>query len=657
MSRDVSVSVPARLRTPRLVSRLLLAALAGVASGATPARSGFSYTPADTLIWSVPALLIAPLVGLLLLLSGVRTRRGAALVAATTVVVTLLDAILVAVALFGATLPHTATFQWISLSVAFSGDSRFQSFGIDLSFRVDHLILFFVIVLLLVALAAVLWQRSAGRQEAGPVRSQVWLLVLVLAGVGVLVSSDLIALCGFWLLAGLAGYFLLGNRWGAEGVSRGAAVALALPFLGDLALLAAVGLLYAKFGVSEVAQLTAAFGHTAGVSKSYLGVAALLLLGAAVVRSALWPFSVWQTSTVEASPAAAALVAGIWPLLAGELVFLNVPLFAATGVATPRIAAWGLIILSLAGPVLALAQFELRRTVLLASSGAIGLCLLAILKTGSAAPALAGLGAVGLGRGAMMLGAGWITEQMRTGDLRFLGGGLDRLRHSTLGLGGGALAVAAAAIAASAWRHPSVAWIGPALCLLLMSAALARAWAGAALGEVPPRRAFEASRLLDLRSGAALAGGALAALALVAVVLTFVWYWLRFLVHNVHGSPPVWTLAAWWAPVVVGLALGALAVTSRRAATLAAQRRLAFSVFLVQSRTRHVWRLVVAGYGLRAARSLELGRLPALESATGRALSTALSRPLTRPGTLTVGALVAIALGVALALAGIGGWR
>jgi NADH:ubiquinone oxidoreductase subunit 5 (subunit L)/multisubunit Na+/H+ antiporter MnhA subunit len=657
MSRDVTAPVPVRLRTPYLVSRLLLAVLAGVASGATGARSGFNYTPADTLVWSVPGLLIAPLIGLLLVLSGVRTRRGAAMVTAVTLVVTLLDAILVLVARFGATVPYTATFQWISISIAFTGDSRFQSFGIDLSFRIDHLVLVFYIVALLVALGAVLWQRSVGRQEPGPVRSQVWLLVLVLAGGGVLVSSDLIALCGFWLLAGLASYFLLGNRWGVESVSRGAAVALALPFLGDLALFSAVGMLYSKFGVTEVAQLAPVYGHTAGVSEVYLGIAALLLLGAAVARGALWPLVAWQTSTVDAAPAAAGLVAGVWPLLCGELLFLNLPLFAATGEWTPRIAAWGLIILSLAGPTLALAQFELRRTLLLASSGAIGLCLLAILKTGSAAAALAGLAAIALGRPAMLLGAGWIVEQMRTGDLRFLGGGLTRLRQATFGLGGGALTVAAGAVAASAWRHPSVAWAGPALCLLLVAVALARAWAGAALGPVPARRAFEASRLADPRPGAALVIGALAVLGLIGVLLSFVWYWLQLLVHDVPGSPPIWVLIVWWAPVVVGLAVGTLAAARRRAATLAGQRRLAYLVFLAQSRTRHTWRVVVAGTGLRTARGLELRQLPALESATGRALSTALSGPLRRPGVLTAGALLAVAVGVVLALAGIGGWR
>lgn len=639
------------------MSQLLLAALAGVASGASKARSGFSYTAADTLVWSVPALLIAPLIGLLLMLSGVRTRRGAAMVTVATLVVTLLDAILVLIARFGATEPYTATYQWISLSIAFTGDTRFQSFGIDLSFRIDHLVLVFYIVALLVAVGAVLWQRSVSRQEPGPVRSQVWLLVLILAGGGVLVSSDLIALCGFWLLAGLASYFLLGNRWGGEGTSRGAAVALALPFLGDLALFAGVGMVYAKYGVTEVAQLAPMYGHTAGVSEVYLGIAALLVLGAAVVRGALWPFSAWQTLTVEASPAAAGLVAGLWPLLGGELIFLNLPLFAATGTGTPRIAAWALIILSLAGPALALAQFEIRRTVLLASSGAIGLCLLAILKTGSAAAALAGLVAVSLGRPAILLGAGWVADQMRTGDLRFLGGGLTRLRQATLGLGGGAFAVAAGATAASAWRHPSAAWIGPALCLLLVAAALARAWAGAALGAVPARRAFEASRLMDVRSGAALVTAVLAVLGVIGVLLTFVWYWLRFLVHDVPGSPPLWTLIVWWAPVLAGLAVGTVAVARRRADTLAAQRRLAFGVFLAQRRTRQAWRVVVAGAGLRAARGLELRRLPALESATGRALSTAFSRPLSRPGVLTAGALAAVALGVVLALVGIGGWR
>lgn len=638
------------------MSHLPLVVLAALAGRATSPRTGFSYTPADTLVWSVPALLIAPLVGLLLILSGVRTRRGASLIAAVTLVVTLLDAILVLIARFGATLPHTATFQWINVSVAFSGDSRFQSFVIDLSFRVDHLVLYLVITGLLVALGAVLWQRSAGRQEPGPVRSHAWLVTLVLAGVGVLVSSDLIAVCGFWLLAGLASYFLLGNRWGAEGPSRGAAVALALPFLGDLALLSAVGMLYTKFGTTEVAQLAAAFGHTAGVSKSYLGVAALLLLGATVVRGALWPFSVWQTATNEAAPAAAGLVAGLWPLLCGQLVYLNLPLVAATGVWTPRIAAWGLVVLSLAGPALALAQFEVRRVLLLASSGAVGLSLLAILKVHSAAPALAGLGAVGLGRAASLYGAGWVAEQMRTGDLRFLGGGLNRMRQATLALGGGALAVAAGAVAASAWRPPSVAWIGPALGLLLIALVLARAWAGAALGGVPPRRAFEPSRLADLRSGAAQAAGAAAVLALIAAAGTLVWYWLRFLVHDVPGSPAIWILIVWWAPLAVGAAAGVYAAAQRRTEVLAGQRRLAFLVFLVQSRTRHWWRLV-SGAGLRGARSLELRRVPALESATGRALSTAMSRPLGRAGVLTAGALAAVVVGVVLALAGIGGWR
>lgn len=656
MSRDVTAHVTVRLRTPPLVSHLLLVALTGLAGGATSPRTGFSYTPADTLVWSVPALLAAPLIGLLLILSGVRTRRGASLIAAVTLVVTLLDAILVLVARFTATLPHTATFQWINVSVAFSGDSRFQSFGIDLAFRVDHIVLYLIMAGLVMALGAVLWQRSAGRQEPGPVRSHAWLLTLVLAGIGVLVSSDLIAVTGFWLLGGLASYFLLGNRWGTEGPSRGAAVALALPFLGDLALLAAVGLLYAKFGITEVAQLAAAFGHTAGVSKSYLGVAALLLVGAAVVRGALWPFSVWQTQNNEAAPAANALVAGLWPLLCGQLLFLNLPLVAATGVAAPRIAAWALIVLSLAGPALALAQFELRRTMLLASSGAVGLLLLAILKVHSAAPALAGLAAVGLGRAAMLLGAGWIAEQMRTGDLRFLGGGLTRLRQATLELGGGGLAVAGGAVAASAWRPLSVAWIGPALGLLLIAVAMSRAWAGTALGEVPHRRAFEPSRLADLRAGAVQAGGAVAVLALITAAGTLVWYWLRFLVHDVPGSPAIWILIVWWVPLVVGAAAGVFLAAQRRAALLGLQRRLAFYVFLVQSRTRHVWRLA-SGAGLRAARGAELRRVPAFESATGRALSTALSRPFTRAGVLTVGALAALVVGLVLALAGIGGWR
>ncbi|MFZ0215286.1 MAG: hypothetical protein WAM30_05015, partial [Candidatus Dormiibacterota bacterium] len=95
----------------------------------------------------------------------------------------------------------------------------------------------------------------------------------------------------------------------------------------------------------------------------------------------------------------------------------------------------------------------------------------------------------------------------------------------------------------------------------------------------------------------------------------------------------------------------------RRRAALAFERRLAFLAWLAVSRAGHVWRLVAVRLGLRAVRAVELRGLPAVESATGRALSTAGGLVARRSTSLVVIVAIAAALGIVLAVAGLGGWR
>ena len=71
-------------------------------------------------------------------------------------------------------------------------------------------------------------------------------------------------------------------------------------------------------------------GSTPGVGLKSVTAAALLLFAAAFVRACLRPFTAWQTGTVEAPPAALALVAGVWPVMAGALLLRALPVLGAT---------------------------------------------------------------------------------------------------------------------------------------------------------------------------------------------------------------------------------------------------------------------------------------------------------------------------------------
>lgn len=624
-----------------------------LAAASSSGHRGFD--PSSTLPWSVPILLIAPLVGMVMLLVGVRSRRGAATLALLTGLVTLVDVLLVAWARFRDGSVYSATFSWINVSVSFSGDPRFQGFGIDIMLRVTHEVVALLAGLLVVFMACILWHRLAGRQEQGPVRTQVIALLLLLSAVGALLSGDLAALFGFWAVAGVASYLLLGNRWGTEAGARAAQVALALPFLGDLAFLCAVSLLYSRFGATEIDKLVPLLGHTPGVGLQSTSAAAALLLVAVGVRAAVWPFTAWQTATVDAPPAFSALVAAVWPIMAGHLLLLSLPIFGAAGPQPVRVGAWVLAAAAVAGPLLSLASYELRRTLVLASSGAVALCLLAILFPGSAAAGLTGLLAVAGGRAAALLAAAWVAPTMRGVDLRLMGDGQRRMPLITAGLGVSAAAVALAAVAGSAGRRQSVAWVALVVGLFLVAVAIWRVYGAVALGQVPRRRAFEPSRIRDVSGALASAALACAVVGVAAAVLAFIPPWTGFFLPSRPKPPAASVELDWLAPAIIGALLSLAVLGVRKAVALRLSTWPAGAYEAARGLGGATWRERIGPILLAAIGAVELRALPTFEDGLGRGLSSAGSLLARGMPYLPALAGLAILVGALLGVLGMGG--
>src|SRR5262249_32845585 len=151
---------------------------------------------------------------------------------------------------------------------------------------------------------------------------------------------------------------------------------LALPFVGDIALFCAIGLIYSRYGTLTLDTLYPELTRTLGVGAKSLTVVSVLLFAAVAVRGCIWPFTAWQTGTVEAPAAGLALVAGVWAVLAGSLLLKAQPIVAASGVQSVRIVHYGLVAAALIGPLLSLLGVDVRRSILLASSGALALTLI-----------------------------------------------------------------------------------------------------------------------------------------------------------------------------------------------------------------------------------------------------------------------------------------
>lgn len=600
----------------------LALATSTAASAASTARAGFHFDPASTLPWAVPLLLAVPVIGYVLVLGSVRTRRGAATTAQLTIVVMLAAALLVGWARFRQAGAYRAAYQWINIPVAFTGDQRFQGFGIDLSFRVDHAALAAVVAVLVIFLACLTWHRQAGRAEQGPVRFQVNALLLAVGAVGVLVSADLAELLAFWLVSGIATYLLLGHRWGTEGAGQRSRIALALPFVGDVALLCGVGLLYSRYGTLTLDSLYPILTTTLGVGLKSLTAASVLVFAAVVVRAGLWPFTAWQTGTVDAPAAGLALVGGVWPVLAGSLLLKAQPLLAASGLQGPRIAYYTLAVAAVVGPLLGLLGVELRRSLLLAASGALALTMIGVASPVSIGVGFTGVLAVAAARTAGLLAGSSAAGAMRTTDLRAMGGGWQRMPRTSAALALSAGVLALAGLETAMLRPAPAIWIAFVPGLALTALAALRPYFAIAHGELRRRRAFEPERVREVAGSVAGSALVCALLGLAALVLGFFTAWVGFLGARGHAGDVVGTNVLWVLAPLAGAVAAAWAYWLRKAEGLGLSAWLGERFGVVWEQAGGLYDRFFARPGGRIVRAVEDVGVPAVESGVGRAISS-----------------------------------
>lgn len=604
----------------------------------------------------MPLILAAPLVGYVLLLGSVRSRRGAANVAMTTIVVMLLTTVLVAWARIHQSSPYKTAYQWINITVAFTGEQRFQGFGVDLAFRLDHAALTALVAVLLILIACMAWHRVAGRGEQGPVRYHVNILLFALGAAGVLVSGDLAELLAFWLLTGLGTYLLLGHRWGTEGAGQRGRVALAIPFVGDMALLCGVGILYSRFGTLTLDNLFPALTTTPGVGLKSLTAAAVLLFVAAAIRASIWPFTAWQTATVDAPAASVAAVAGVWPVLAGSLILRTLPLMSAAGVQAPRIAGYTLGVAAVVAPLLGLMGAELRRSILLASSGAVALTLLGVLYQPSVSIAFTALVAAAAARAGMLLAATAAAGAMRTVDMRATGGGWQRMPATSAALVVAAAVLSLAGVGTVMMRGSGPAGIALGAGLALVALSAFRPYFAVAHGPLRRRRAFEPERVREVPAAVVLAADVCLAMGVVALSATLLTGWIGFL--GVGGQAVVMgTNVLWLIAPLVGVLAAIVAFGTRKDQGLLVGTRLGEQAGAFWEQVGGLYDRLVARPGYQVVHGVEDVGVPAVEVGVGRAITAsgglAGSAERSLPWLPTVLAL-AVVLAAAFALMGQG---
>jgi multicomponent Na+:H+ antiporter subunit A len=354
-----------------------------------------------------------------------------------------------------ATVP-LATFGWAMLHRAGEWVHPWApGLGLSLAFRVDTLSWLLVMLVGGVgALVLVYCARYFTPDAPGLGRFAAVFVGFAGAMLGLVTSDDLLLMYVFWELTTVLSYLLIGHTGTARPSRRAALQALIVTTAGGLAMLVGIVMLGQHAGGYRWAQVTQAL--PGGTS---LVVAMVLILGGALSKSAIFPFSFWLPAAMAApTPVSAYLHAAAMVKAGVFLVARFAPVIIAAGGTTAttwQVLTAGLgLTTMLVGGWAALFHHDLKLLLAYGTVSQLGL-LTAVLGFGTAGTALAGaamLFAHALFKAALFLVVGVIDKTTGTRDLRELDG---------LGRRAPALAVVATLAAGSmAGLPPAIGFAG-----------------------------------------------------------------------------------------------------------------------------------------------------------------------------------------------------
>jgi NADH-quinone oxidoreductase subunit L len=311
--------------------------------------------------------------------------------------------------------------------------------GINAGVFIDPLSVLFTSLVAFFGLIIAIYSLGYMKGEEGLTRYYFLLLLFIGSMIGLVISDNFLQMFIFWEMVGLCSYSLISFWYKRPESVRAGTKVFIMTRIGDISLLAAIGILYATFGTFSFHGTISAIQSAAVAGTLNTGLmvtVAFLVLGGAIAKSAQLPFFTWLYSAMEAPTSVSALLhaatmvkAGIYLIArfiliaaaAGPLIIALQPLWLPT-------VAWIGVLTAFVGATLALTTTDIKGVLAYSTVSQLGFMMAAL---GSA---LTGPSSVGwfaslfhmmshaFFEGLGFLLAGGIIHALGTRDMRLMGG-------------------------------------------------------------------------------------------------------------------------------------------------------------------------------------------------------------------------------------------
>ncbi len=323
--------------------------------------------------------------------------------------------------LFGDGQAKIATISWIS--------------GIDAGVYIDPLAVLFTTLVAFFGLIITIYSQGYMKGEEGLTRYNYLLLLFIGSMIGLVLSDNLIQMFIFWEMVGLCSYSLISFWYKRPESVRAGTKVFIMTRIGDISLLAAIGILFTMFGTFSFRGIIDGI-ILGGFDPELMVVVAFLVLGGAIAKSAQLPLFTWLYSAMEAPTSVSALLhaatmvkAGIYLLARFILIFSVAPvIIEALQPLWFPIVAWIGVLTAIIGASLALTTTDIKGVLAYSTISQIGFMMAGL---GAAVEGAASVGwfsslfhmmSHAFFEGLGFLLAGGIIHAIGTRDMRLMGG-------------------------------------------------------------------------------------------------------------------------------------------------------------------------------------------------------------------------------------------
>jgi NADH-quinone oxidoreductase subunit L len=261
---------------------------------------------------------------------------------------------------------HDLTFcQWFKVG----------EFSAAMNVHYDPLAAVMALMVTFVASIIHLYSAAFMREDADYVRFFSYLNLFVFAMLVITTADNLIFVYLGWEGMGFCSYALIGFWYREEANANAGRKAFICTSIGDIAFGVALGLFFAYFGNFSITYI---ISHAAGLSPTLVTILALLLLWAAVGKSAQLPLTVWLPDAMAGPTPVSALIHAASMVTAGAYLLMRLfPVVSLSPAAMLVIAGIGSVTALYAG-FAALAQWDIKKMLAYSTISQVGYMFLAV---------------------------------------------------------------------------------------------------------------------------------------------------------------------------------------------------------------------------------------------------------------------------------------